>query len=109
MAEKIKPMHQPQGATDLAFARQDLTKNFAGLGGVAKRMSDQTDLATEKIGQFRCRFELSSLGDLDHPHHLGRVFSEDVAAPDVDLSILNEKGSDAFGRSPCSRKKGKKR
>src|SRR5437762_2264269 len=72
-------------------------------------MSDETDLATEKIGQLRCRFEMTSLGDLDHPHHVGRIFPEHVAAADIDLIVLNEKGSYAFGCPFRSREKEKER
>src|SRR5437868_2994183 len=109
LPEKIEPMHQPQGAADLTFARENLAKNLPRLPGVTKWMSNETDLATKKIGQLRCRFQMTSLGELDHPHHLGRVFPEDIAAANVDLAILNEKRTYAFGGSPCSRKKEKKR
>ena len=109
LPEKIEPMHQSQGAADLAFAGENLAENFPRLPSVTKRMSDETDLATKKIGQLRCRFEMTSLGDLDHPHHLGRIFPEDIAAADVDLAILNEKRSYPFGGSSRSREKEKER
>src|SRR5437764_8718124 len=72
-------------------------------------MSNEADLASEKIGQLWCWFEVTSLSDLDHPHHLGRILAEDIAAAEIDLPILNKKGSDAFGGSSCSRQKEKER
>ena len=34
LPEKIEPMHQPQGAADLTFARENLAKNLPRLPGV---------------------------------------------------------------------------
>ena len=96
-AEHAEVVHEPEDATDLAFARKDREEGFPRGGRVLKSAVDEVQAARDEIDQLGMELELTDLGVMEGAQEAVGIVVENLAGLGNQLAVAGEEAIELFG------------